>query len=473
MIQEFCKVYQFNTSYTPAQPINKDTTILNLCTSFKNYVLNSDPKIWNNSHVKNPCERYFCGVNSSTFLIQSKNASLLSTQRDRALNAHYFLHTYCLLCNETFSQKFEENLKTQNCSGFDRSYCGNRCGGNSTCIYKDPSFNLCYVWDQDIFVHETNPTHFYLVPFYIKWMSIIYLILTLISSIFYFFAITIPDIYSLSSKMCDPNLQLYHNNVHLKRLKYIFSIENIIKTLIWINLIQTIVLCLLDSVDVIYNGRFRNVALVASLGFLLITFSLLSYEWFKAATYIKFQKISTRFNIISNIFLVLLLIWTMIGGCTYLLNTFIRDGFFYEYRSIPLGIWILFTFIFLFIFSVILFFYAIHILKILLDIKTTGKTIFEISAIAMNIKLTKYIIFIIIVYYFTLPSGIYNCVNFIFSARDLISNEFHILINFVTCLFFWFIQLVFILSKFNKNDLVSLLCCKKVEATDYRQLNQE
>lgn len=161
-----------------------------------------------------------------------------------------------------------------------------------------------------------------------------------------------------------------------------------------------------------------------SLGFILIAFSLMTLEWYQISHNVTLDIKYTKENILSFVFFFGFLVWSIIGGLCYLLNTFIRDGPFYRRRAIPLGVWVLLTFFFLFIFSCFLLVYSINIIQKLLSVKKENLSYLEVSLNVMSIRLTYYIIFLIITYYFSLPIGIYNGINFLFTARDLISNEF-------------------------------------------------
>jgi hypothetical protein len=130
---------------TPTKQVYKFSELTELCSEAKNN-LEIFPE-FNQTNERKICEKYFC-TNESTITRNLGNATL---KRDELLyfqNLHIMAHRYCIQCNDTSL----ENFQNKTCQWFNQEYCGDYC--SSTCIYyryfslpiddRAPKLNLCH-----------------------------------------------------------------------------------------------------------------------------------------------------------------------------------------------------------------------------------------------------------------------------------------------------------------------------------------
>lgn len=152
------ELHRYKTFISPFFPLSHTFKATELCKDIEMKLKNFEPNLWNNSWINNPCHRYFCGEN------EAYNDTIL----------HYGAHRYCIQCRATFNENFQD----KNCSKYDKSHCTGQCTEDSSCIYFNKDFPLCYHWKSNQFYRTDDFTHLILLYFYYYISPLLYLVIS-------------------------------------------------------------------------------------------------------------------------------------------------------------------------------------------------------------------------------------------------------------------------------------------------------
>lgn len=174
------------------------------------------------------CPNYFCS-NSTPFYHQPKTYSI---------QKHIDLQRYCIQCNVTREEKFEEVLKVEQCPHFDRTICSNTsCTNASSCIMFDWKGGLCYRWDQRIYYRYDNFSHNVLYWIFFRYLNYLDIPLYVVLLLIYNVLVVLPEFVYLATKLSS-SYALYQKVIHFLGLRT--------QSILWIN--SALLLILLTSI---------------------------------------------------------------------------------------------------------------------------------------------------------------------------------------------------------------------------------
>lgn len=209
------EIGSYEIYFTPFSNLKDYSSSKELCESVQIELALYDKNLWNNSQVIDPCFRYFCQRNASY------QNSLL----------HYGAQRLCTQCSLTENQNFSASTT---CRLFYKDSCDD-CSPQSTCIYYDYDFPLCYRSKENRFYRMDDFTHLTLLPMYYEGFPIINLITGILFLISYVFLLVIPNI-----------IYKYYESREkssLEKMKILFSLPN-----------QTIIIFTFTSILSILGG---------------------------------------------------------------------------------------------------------------------------------------------------------------------------------------------------------------------------
>lgn len=301
------EIYDYSIFAAPISycPIKQTTE---LCQKSKQDLILKEPSLWNSTNVNNPCAIYFCKR------LQGYNETIL----------HYSAHRYCIQCIDT--QKEGLNI-SQNCTLLDKTYC-NVCSSESTCIYYDKNFPLCYHHKENTFYIKDDATHIHLL----KFNTLGYPISLLTFNLFLFLLILIFVILP-SLKGCYLKIK-YGSLSPLDLLLHIFQLQNITKMMILFGCISFIVGGFIDIFIYLFDGTQESVA--TSLSGYLSTFLIilginsLIFHWIHLMKLMGSATISgnqsLRYILLYLVFLIIIFFFGAIAMISFILYRIIDKG---------------------------------------------------------------------------------------------------------------------------------------------------
>lgn len=412
-------------------PLTKNTKVFQDLCSNSTYTSLVNPL----NYTQNICENYFCS--STPFYLQEKTYSIKN---------HVALHRFCLQCNNTSDQKFEEILLQKRCTYFDTSFCTNStCSNRSSCIIYDSRGGLCYVWDEKIYYRLDDYLHNTLFWIMIRYLGFLDFGIYLVLWFLYTFFSLIPEIVFLAQTL-DKSVNLCSKFAHFFGLKS--------QSVYWIFLSLTVcnIALILDLFET-SALKLSLVSVVLAIGMIYISYINLIIKWahiLKQAEENVHASISIQSLMILISFYALFIFIGVIGAILVVLHEFLLD---YERAFIlSLGVYVAILMIIMSVLVLVLSIYSIRMIFVLsnneLDFsKNIFKMNFSKTVLWMNIGSIPLILIKLL-----------SAILFLF-GRDAFSIEFWLFYTRILNYIFFFCYIGYSIAYFRGDSLKRTYCC--------------